>query len=158
MVARAAVWDANQTAGAQGVLGRTKYTVSPLVPSDFANRSSLRLREVNYNKYLLLTLLFTTTQSRTQVFWTKTKTFGFIKKRSGQEISRGHEIVVLVYHTFIISFFPTSKNLIDHFEVTWHLTMKLFPAKSLGAGKIAKLWRERVNGEVEEVDRMLRLS
>ena len=36
--------------------------------------------------------------------------------------------------------------------------MKLFPAKSLGAGKIAKLWRQRVNEEVEEVDRMLRLQ
>ena len=35
-------------------------------------------------------------------------------------------------------FYPTVRALIGYSEVTWHLTMKLFPFRSLWAGDIAK--------------------
>ena len=34
-------------------------------------------------------------------------------------------------------FFPSARAVINYFEVTWHITMKLFPAKNLWAGNIA---------------------
>ena len=42
-------------------------------------------------------------------------------------------------------FFPTVRALIGYFEVTWHLTMKLFlPAKISERGTLQNLWRQRV--------------
>ena len=35
-------------------------------------------------------------------------------------------------------FYPTARTLIGYSEVTWHLTMKLFPARILWAGNDAK--------------------
>lgn len=35
-------------------------------------------------------------------------------------------------------FYPRARTLISYSEVTWHLTKKLFPARSLWAGNIAK--------------------
>ena len=35
-----------------------------------------------------------------------------------------------IQHCFMAeNFFPTARALIGYFEVTWHLTMKMFPAK-----------------------------
>ena len=43
------------------------------------------------------------------------------------------------FSCYIAEFFsPTARALIGYFEVTWHLTIKLFPAKSLRAGNSAK--------------------
>ena len=46
---------------------------------------------------------------------------------------------------YIAGIFPLIvRALIGQFGITWHLTMKLFPAKSLWAGNIARLLRQRV--------------
>ena len=39
---------------------------------------------------------------------------------------------------------PTTRVLIGYFEVTWHLTMKLFPAKISERAKLKNLWHQRV--------------
>ena len=39
---------------------------------------------------------------------------------------------------FAAIFYPTTRALIGHSDVTLHLTMKLFPARSLWAGNVAK--------------------
>ena len=36
------------------------------------------------------------------------------------------------------NFFPTARALIGYFEVTWHLTMKLFPANISERGTLQK--------------------
>ena len=41
-------------------------------------------------------------------------------------------------------FFPTAPALIVYFEVTWHLTMKLFAAKNCEQATLQNLWRQRV--------------
>ena len=41
-------------------------------------------------------------------------------------------------------FLPTARALIGYFEVTWHLTMKLFPAKISEEETLQILWRQRV--------------
>ena len=40
--------------------------------------------------------------------------------------------------------FPTARALIGYFEVTWHLTTKLFPAKISERATMQSLWRQRV--------------
>ena len=42
------------------------------------------------------------------------------------------------------NFFPTACGLIGYFEVTWHLIMKLFPAKMSERATSQNLWRQRV--------------
>ena len=42
------------------------------------------------------------------------------------------------------NFFPTACALIGYFEVTWHLIMKLFPAKMSERATLQNLWRQRV--------------
>ena len=42
------------------------------------------------------------------------------------------------------NFFPTSCTLLGYFEVTWQLTMKLFPAKIFELATLQNLWRQRV--------------
>ena len=53
------------------------------------------------------------------------------------------------------NFFPTACALIGYFEVTdtWHLTMKLFPAKISERTTLQNLWRQRVT--VHDHPRML---
>ena len=41
-------------------------------------------------------------------------------------------------------FFPTACALIGYFAVTWHLTIKLFPAKISRRATLQNLWRQRV--------------
>ena len=41
-------------------------------------------------------------------------------------------------------FFPTARALIGYFEVTWHLTLKLFPAKISERATLQSLWHHRV--------------
>ena len=44
-----------------------------------------------------------------------------------------------ISNCYIAEFFaPAAHTLIGYFEVTWHLTIKLFPSKSLWAGNSAK--------------------
>ena len=45
-----------------------------------------------------------------------------------------------IIHLLLYSWnlFPTARALIGYFGVTWHLTMKLFPAKNLWAGNFEK--------------------
>ena len=45
--------------------------------------------------------------------------------------------------------FPTGRALIGYFEVTWHLTMKLFSAKISERAKSQNLWRQRVTREIK---------
>ena len=42
------------------------------------------------------------------------------------------------------NFFPTACALIGYFEVTWHLTIKLFPAKISKRATLQNLWSQRV--------------
>ena len=42
------------------------------------------------------------------------------------------------------SFFPTAHALVGYFEVTWHLTMRLFPVKISEQATLQKLWGQRV--------------
>ena len=42
------------------------------------------------------------------------------------------------------NFFPTACALIGYFEVTWHLTIKLFPAKISRRATLQNLWCQRV--------------
>ena len=42
------------------------------------------------------------------------------------------------------NFFPTARALIDYFEVTWHLTLKLLPAKISERATLQNLWHHRV--------------
>ena len=42
------------------------------------------------------------------------------------------------------NFFPTACALIGYFEVTWHLTIKLFPAKISKRATLQNLWCQRV--------------
>ena len=49
--------------------------------------------------------------------------------------------------------FPTARALIGYFEVTWHLTMKLFPAKISERATLQNLWRQRLT--VHNYPRML---
>ena len=53
------------------------------------------------------------------------------------------------------NFFPTVQALIGHFEVTWHLTMKPFPAKISERVTLQNLWRQRCKSELlaAKVDR-----
>ena len=46
----------------------------------------------------------------------------------------------IIKNCYVAAFFPApaARALISYFEVTWHLTIKLFPAKSLWAGNSAK--------------------
>ena len=41
-------------------------------------------------------------------------------------------------------FFPTARALICYFEVTWHLTNKLFPAKISECATLQNLWYQKV--------------
>ena len=41
-------------------------------------------------------------------------------------------------------FFPKVRALIGYFKVTWHLTMKLFPAQISQQVTLQNLWRQRV--------------
>ena len=41
-------------------------------------------------------------------------------------------------------FLTTTRALTGYYEVTWHLTMKLFPAKISKRAKLQNLWRERI--------------
>ena len=40
--------------------------------------------------------------------------------------------------------FPTARALIGYFEVTWHLTLKMFPAKISERAALQTLWRRKV--------------
>ena len=42
------------------------------------------------------------------------------------------------------NFFPTARTLIGYFEVTWHLTLKLLPAKISERATLQSLWHHRV--------------
>ena len=42
------------------------------------------------------------------------------------------------------NFFPTVCTLLGYFEVTWQVTMKLFPAKIFEWATLQNLWRQRV--------------
>ena len=51
------------------------------------------------------------------------------------------------------NFFTTARALIGYLEVTWHLTMKLFPNKISERTRLQNLWRQRVT--VHSYARML---
>ena len=66
-------------------------------------------------------------------------------------ITRGFKVFILII-TYILTvalfsitgnFFSTARGLINCFEVTWHLTMKLFPAKISERGNNAKKSRRQ---------------
>ena len=59
------------------------------------------------------------------------------------------EVLKLLYSWF---FPPAARALIGYFEVTWHLTTKLFPAKSLWAGNITKSMTSQGNSALTPAD------
>ena len=59
--------------------------------------------------------------------------------RTGKHLEGCHNNLTATPSCYIAEIFsPTARALIGYSDVTWHLTMDLFPAKSLQTGNIAK--------------------
>ena len=54
------------------------------------------------------------------------------------------QYAVFLYSWKCFFCFQTARALIGYVEVTWHLTMKLFPAKISERASLQNLWRQRV--------------